>query len=81
MTRKVWLPAIFLAVLLLSTVACGHAPATTERFTKNPDGYVDITVEQLAEMLPGKGFVIICFGTFCKSNYAAGRGTGFGRCT
>ena len=59
MTRKTWLPAIALAALLLVVVACGQAPATTERFTKNPDGYVDITVEQLAEMLPNKDFTLV----------------------
>jgi hypothetical protein len=39
MTKRSWVPAIALAVLSLALVACGQAPASTDPFAKNDDGY------------------------------------------
>lgn len=55
-------------ILLLAIAACAPAittptPSTSEttagRFVKNADGYVDITVDQLASMLPEKDFTLV----------------------
>ena len=59
MTRRTWLPAIILAVLSLAMVACGQGPGKTDLSAKNDDGYVDITAEQLAEMIENKDFTLI----------------------
>jgi rhodanese-related sulfurtransferase len=59
MTESTWLPAIVLTVLSLVAVACGQAPAAIDPFAKNGDGYVDITVEQLAEMMEDKDFTLV----------------------
>jgi len=63
MKQKVWLSIGLLAAVALLIAACGagsSAPeetAATGAFTKNADGYADISVEQLAGMLggPAKG--------------------------
>lgn len=68
-SRKFLLLSI-LTVLALFVAACGQASATTTQSSaadvedltalpKNADGYTDITVEQLAEMLPAKRFTLI----------------------
>ena len=52
-------------VLALLVAACGSASepgdaaATENGFTKNADGYADITVEQLAGMMPDKDFTLV----------------------
>lgn len=52
-------------VLALLVAACGSATepgdtaAPEEGFAKNADGYADITVEQLAGMLPDKDFALV----------------------
>ena len=52
--RRMWLPAVALAVLMLLVVACTQASSTTAPsavettsaiFPKNADGYADITVQ------------------------------------
>ena len=68
-SRKLLLLSI-LTVLALFVAACGQTPAATiqssaadvEDLTalpKNADGYTDISVEQLAEMLPVKNFTLV----------------------
>ena len=66
--RRMWLPAVALAVLMLLVVACTQASSTTApsavettsaMFPKNADGYADITVPQLAELLANKDFSLI----------------------
>jgi rhodanese-related sulfurtransferase len=59
MTKRTWLSAVVLAVLSLAVAACGRAPAKTGPLAKNEDGYVDITVEQLAEMMENKDFTLV----------------------
>ena len=59
MRKQTWLPTAVLTVLSLVIVACGQAPARTDPFAKNDDGYVDITVEQLAEMVENKDFTLV----------------------
>jgi len=49
--RQIWLATMILAALTLLVSACSQ-PATT-------DGYTDITVEQLAEMLEDKDFTLV----------------------
>ena len=50
-TRQIWLPAMILAALTLLVSACSQ-PAIA-------DGYTNITVEQLAEMLEDKDFALV----------------------
>ena len=65
MTRRIWLSGIALVVLALVVVACGSASqpgdtgAPEEGFARNSDGYADITVEQLAGMVPDKDFALV----------------------
>jgi rhodanese-related sulfurtransferase len=59
MRNRTWLPIVALAVLSLAAVACGQGAARTAPFAKNDDGYVDITVEQLAEMIENKDFTLV----------------------
>ena len=49
--RQTWLPAAILAALMLLVSACSQ-PAIA-------DGYTDITVEQLAEMLEDGDFTLV----------------------
>ena len=67
-TRKIHLGIFVLAVLMLVLAACTQSPdatatkvgdSTTGVLPKNADGYTDITVEQLAEMLPNKDFALV----------------------
>ncbi len=57
-----------LAVLTLLVAACSPTSeptaveagdATSASLTKNADGYADITVQQLADMLPNKDFALV----------------------
>jgi rhodanese-related sulfurtransferase len=57
-----------LSLLVLVIVACGSTPVATTQpvgdtnlpaLPKNPDGYTDITAEQLAETLPTKNFILV----------------------
>ena len=59
MTKRTWLPVVVLAVLSLAVVACGRAPVKTDPLAKNEDGYIDITVEQLAEKMENKDFTLV----------------------
>ncbi len=67
-SRRVWLMIIALAALPMLVAACGQGSSTTApaagkttsaAFPKNADGYADITVQQLAEMLPDKDFTLV----------------------
>ena len=58
MKQRIWISGIVLTVLALLLVACGpgtSAPGddaqTVEGFLRNADGYADISVQQLAELL------------------------------
>ena len=57
--RGRWI-SILAGLLVVSVLAAACVPlATTNEPTKNKDNYTDITVEQLAEMLENKDFVMI----------------------
>ncbi len=61
--RKPWRRMSVVLLIGLLLAACASAPApspnTASNFTKNADGYVDITVDQLAEMLKHKDFAFV----------------------
>ena len=64
MKRRIWLLVAVLSVLALLAVACAASlsaalPAEPVTRSKNADGYTDITVEQLAEMLEDKDFTLV----------------------
>jgi len=52
-----WPAVIALAALALLAVACSQGPAASP--SRNADGYTDITVEQLAQMLENEDFVLV----------------------
>ena len=56
-TRRIWLPALTLAALALFVVVYSQAPSAA--LSKNADGYTDITVKQLADMLDNKNFTLV----------------------
>lgn len=69
-TSRKFLLLSILTLLALLVAACGQAPATTTQSSaadiedltalpKNSDGYTDITVEQLAQILPAKNFTLV----------------------
>lgn len=70
LVRKLWIFTIFTAVSLL-IAACAQIATDTPQvagnetdidvaaLTKNADGYTDISVEQLAAMLPAKDFTLV----------------------
>jgi rhodanese-related sulfurtransferase len=56
MMKKLGMIGLLLAVLALLPAACGTAPPASDGdavlgYAKNADGYADITVEQLAELV------------------------------
>ncbi len=66
-SRKLLLLSI-LTVLALVVAACGSTSVATPQpaeatdltaLPKNSDGYIDISVEQLAEILPAKNFTLV----------------------
>jgi rhodanese-related sulfurtransferase len=65
MRRRISLSGIAFVVLALLVAACGSASepgdaaATEEGFAKNSDGYADITVEQLAKMMPDNDLTLV----------------------
>ena len=64
MNKTIWKLGAALAVVLALTVACTQprSPTTSSRPVgsgQNGDGYTDITVEQLAQILEDKDFVLV----------------------
>jgi rhodanese-related sulfurtransferase len=67
MTRSMQIGIVMLGVLALVLAACsGSDPTATQAddtestgLAKNADGYVDISVQQLADMLPNKDFTLV----------------------
>jgi len=64
MKRQSWLSGIAFVVLALLVAACGPTSepgeAVTEQgFAKNADGYADISVDQLADLMTDKDFVLV----------------------
>ena len=57
MPKQKWLLKTLLAILAVLAVACSQSPQPES--AKSADGYTDITVEQLAEMLKDKDFVLV----------------------
>lgn len=57
--RRNWLALGLLALLALTIVACGAESSAPEEFTKNADGYADISVQQLAGMLEDKDLTLV----------------------
>ncbi len=54
-----WLVGLLLLVVGVSACAGQAGPAKEEAFSKNADGYVDITVDQLARMMENKDFLLV----------------------
>ncbi len=59
-----WLWVVMIGAMVgLAVTACGASasltPASPAAMSKNADGYVDITVNQLADMLPQKDFTMV----------------------
>ena len=54
--KQVWVFIAVLAALLPLVAACGRASPS---FEKNKNGYVDISAEQLAEMMENKDFALV----------------------
>lgn len=61
-TRRIQLLAVAFTGLALLLAACGRQPSDSAPDTaanKNADGFVDITVEQLSNMMPDKDFTLV----------------------
>jgi rhodanese-related sulfurtransferase len=54
-----WLALGVLAMLALTIVACGAGSAASEPIVNNADGYADISVQQLADMLENKDLTLV----------------------
>ncbi len=59
MKPRNWLVLSLLAMLALTIVACGAESATSEPVANDADGYADISVQQLAEMLEDQDLTLI----------------------
>jgi rhodanese-related sulfurtransferase len=63
--KKAWASLGFLAVLALVVAACGAAPSMPDESvppamgSKNADGYVDVSVEQLAVLMEEKDVTLV----------------------
>ena len=65
LVRKIGFVVFAFAALMILVAACSQAPSTPapsaapETLSKNADGYTDITVQQLAQMLQTKDFTLV----------------------
>lgn len=60
MNKRTGLVIISLATLLVLVAACAqNTPATGQTPNQNADGYVDITVDELAESMENKDFALV----------------------
>jgi len=68
MARRIGVSAVLIVALMLLVAACGPSgpasrpeddTATVDRFTKNADGYADVTVEQLAGLMEDKDMTLV----------------------
>ena len=65
MSRRIWLYTIVLGAAALLLASCGTGGTSSEGgqtplgFAKNGDGYADISVEQLEELLEGEDLTLV----------------------
>ncbi|MCL7453510.1 MAG: rhodanese-like domain-containing protein [Anaerolineae bacterium] len=65
MHRRMWFYALLLSTLALLVAGCGAADGASEAgqtplgYAKNGDGYADISVEQLAELLEAEDVTMV----------------------
>jgi rhodanese-related sulfurtransferase len=59
MKREIWTTIGLLAVLALVLAGCGTGSSTSDGFTRNADGYADISVQQLSGMLENKDLTLV----------------------
>jgi rhodanese-related sulfurtransferase len=62
--RQIWLSTMFLVALTLLITACAQSPASEENpvmgmYPRNRDGYADVDVEQLNELLESQDVTLV----------------------